>query len=111
MSEWKVVYTKQAESDVRSIFEYIAFSLLEPDVAKNQSWRIMDMVAKLKEMPLRHPLYPKEPWYSKGLRVLPVDNYSVFYLPVETKTVVAVIRIMYGGRDIEKQLRQTEVGE
>ncbi len=110
MSEWKVVYTEQAERDLRSIFEYIAFSLLEPEFAKNQSRRIMDTVAKLNEMPLRYPLYQKEPWHSKGLRVLPVDNYLAFYLPVETKTSVAVIRIMYGGRDIEKQLRQTESG-
>lgn len=110
MSEWKVVYTEQAERDLRSIFEYIAFILLEPEAAKNQSRRIMDTVAKLNEMPLRYPLYQKEPWYNKGLRVLPVDNYLAFYLPVETKTTVAVIRIMFGGRDIEEQLRQTEAG-
>jgi toxin ParE1/3/4 len=110
MSKWKVVYTEQAERDLCSIFEYIAFSLLEPETAKNQSRRIMDTVAKLNEMPLRYPLYQKEPWHSKGLRVLPVDNYLAFYLPVETKTTVAVIRIMYGGRDIEEQLRQTEAG-
>ncbi|MEN6326754.1 MAG: type II toxin-antitoxin system RelE/ParE family toxin [Syntrophomonas sp.] len=105
MSEWKVVYTEQAERDLRSIFEYIAFSLLEPEVAKNQSRRIMDTVAKLNEMPLRYPLYQNEPWYSKGVRALPVDNYLAFYLPVETKTTVAVIRIIYGGRDIQEQLR------
>ncbi|MDD3890171.1 MAG: type II toxin-antitoxin system RelE/ParE family toxin [Syntrophomonadaceae bacterium] len=111
MSEWKVVYSEQAERDLHNIFEYIAFSLLEPEIAKNQSRRIMDAVAKLNKMPLRYPLYEREPWHSKGLRVLPVDNYLVFYLPVETKTTVAVIRIMYGGRDIEEQLRQREVGE
>lgn len=110
MSQWKVVYTEQAELDLRSIFEYIAFSLLESEIAKNQSRRIMDAVTKLNKMPLRYPLYEKEPWHSKGLRVLPVDNYLVFYLPVETKTTVAVIRIMYGRRDIEEQLRQTEAG-
>ena len=111
MSEWKVVYTEQAERDLHSIFEYIAFSLLEPQIAKKQSRRIMDAVANLNKMPLRYPLYEKEPWHSKGLRVLPVDNYLAFYLPVETKTTVAVIRIMYGGRDIEEQLWQTEAGE
>ncbi|MDD2422385.1 MAG: hypothetical protein PHU78_09655, partial [Heliobacteriaceae bacterium] len=37
MSEWKVVYTEQAERDLHSIFEYIEFSLLEPEIAKNQS--------------------------------------------------------------------------
>lgn len=92
---------------------YAAYSsiLLELEVAKNQTRRIIETVAKLNEMPLRYPLYKKEPWYSKGLRVLLVDNYLAFYLPVETKTTVAVIRIMYGGRDIEEQLRQTEAGE
>ena len=110
MSEWTVVYTEQAERDLRSIFEYIAFSLLEPEIAKNQSQRIMDAVAKLDEMPLRYHLYEKETWHSKGLRVLPIGNFLAFYLPVEAKMTVAVIRIMYGGRNIEEQLRQTEAG-
>lgn len=110
MSEWTVVYTEQAERDLRSIFEYIAFSLLEQEIAVNQVRRIIDAVAKLNAMPLRYHLYEKEPWHSKGLRVLPIDNYLAFYLPVEAKMTVAVIRIMYGGRDIEEQLRQTEAG-
>jgi len=86
------------------------FARVEPELAKNQARRILDAVAKLNEMPLRHPLYEKEPWHSKGLRVLPVGNYLTFYLPVATKTAVAVIRVMYGRRDIEEQLRQTEAG-
>lgn len=59
-------------------------------------------------MPLRHQLYEKEPWKSRGLRVLKVNNYLAFYLPVESKNVVAIIRIMYGGRDIERQLHDIE---
>jgi len=43
----------------------------------------MDAAAKLKQMPLRHQLYQKEPWRSKGLRVLHIDNYLAFYLPIE----------------------------
>ncbi|MGI6434435.1 MAG: type II toxin-antitoxin system RelE/ParE family toxin [Syntrophomonadaceae bacterium] len=80
MSEWKVVYTEQAERDLHTIFEYIAFSLLEPEIAENQSRRIMDAIAKLNKMPLRYPLYEKEPLNSKGLRVLPVDNYLAICL-------------------------------
>lgn len=53
MNEWAVVYTEQAERDLRSIFEYIAFSLFELEIAKSQSQRIMDAIAKLNEMPLR----------------------------------------------------------
>lgn len=108
MSVWKVVYTEQAERDLRGIQEYIAFSLLEPEIAKKQARRIMDAVAKLNRMPLRFPLYEKEPWHSKGLRVLPVDHYLAFYLPVEARETIAVIRIMYGGRNIEEQLHRTD---
>jgi len=50
---WNVIYTEQAERDLRDIFEYIAFSLLAPVAAKNQSKQIMDAIAALNEMPLR----------------------------------------------------------
>jgi len=46
MSQWKIVYTEQAERDLRSIFEYIAFPLLEPELAANQVRHILDAVAK-----------------------------------------------------------------
>jgi toxin ParE1/3/4 len=39
----------------------------------------MDAIAKLNEMPLLYHLYEKEPWDSKGLRLLPIDNYLAFY--------------------------------
>ena len=78
MSTWEVVYTEQAENDLRGIYEYIAFTLLEPEIAKKQVKRIIEFTAKLNEMPFRYRLYEKEPWYGKGLRVLPVDNYLEF---------------------------------
>jgi toxin ParE1/3/4 len=111
MNSWKVVYTEQAESDLQGIFDYIAFSLHEAETAKKQVRRILVAIAKLDQMPLRHPLYEKDPWHIKGLRVLPADNFLAFYLMVETQKTVAVIRIMYGGCDIEDQLRQTEVDQ
>lgn len=107
MSAWKVLYTEHAEQDLRNIYEHIAFSLLEPEIARKQVQRIMDAGKKLNKMPFRFRLYEKEPWHSKGLHILPVDNYLVFYLPMESTKTVAIIRVMYGGRDIDTQLRQT----
>ncbi len=108
MSKWQVVYSEQAELDLRSIYEYLAFSLLAPEVAKKQTRRIMDGITKLNQLPLRCKLYEKEPWQSKGLRILPVDSYLAFYIPVENQKTVAVIRIMYRGRNIEEQLGRTD---
>jgi toxin ParE1/3/4 len=100
-----VEYTEIAESDLHGIYEYIAFNLLVPNTAKKQVSVIMDEISKLDENPFRFPVYKKEPWHSKGLRFFPVNNYVVFYLPDEEKNTVTVIRIMYGGRNIEEQLK------
>ena len=55
-------------------------------------------------MPDRHEAMEREPWKSMGMRKLPVDNYIVFYIVDHDKKVVTVVRIVYGGRDIEEEL-------
>ena len=42
------------------------------------------------------------------MRVMPVDNYLVFYVPTHDDTTVTVTRILYGGRDIDRQLEMLE---
>lgn len=101
---WNVIYTEQAELDLRNIFEYIDYVLLAPDAARNQSKRVMDAISTLDEMPFRHQRYKKEPWHSKGMRFILVDNYIIFFFILESEKIVAVVRIMYSGRDIENLL-------
>lgn len=48
----------------------------------------------------------REPWKSRGLRVFLVDNYLVFYIPDRERKMVTVIRVMYGGRDVDKELKR-----
>lgn len=106
---YEVVYSAKARQDLRRVYRYIAEELLVPETAKAQTGRIMKAVRSLEEMPMRHRLYEDEPWRGQGVRVMPVDNYIVFYLPDDTAGVVYIVRIMYGGRDIDKQLNETEV--
>ena len=105
---WRVYYTDDALRDLQNVFDYISLMLLQPETAAGQTDRIMDAADSLDSLPFRQPLYDKEPWRTKGLRVLPVDNYLIFYLPDEPATTVSIIRIMYGGRDTEEQLNQTK---
>ena len=104
---FNVVYSSEARQDLRDIYEYIAYELLEPDTAAGQTNRIMKAARSLEQMPMRYTRYEEEPWHSQGLRFLPVDNYLIFYLPDETNNIVNIIRIMYGGRDVKKQLDDT----
>lgn len=105
---WDIVYTAVAKRDLRDIYEYIAYELLAPETAAGQTQRIMKGIRALDEMPMRFRLYEEKPWHREGLRFFPVDNYLVFYLPDETKNTVSIVRIMYGGRDICRQLSETK---
>ena len=102
-----VAYSAEARQDLRDIYEYIVYELLVSETAAGQTERIMKAIRSLEQMPMRHRPYEEEPWHSQGLRVLPADNYLVFYLPDENSATVNIIRIMYGGRDIDKQLNES----
>ena len=35
---------------------------------------------------------------------MPVDHYLVFYIPSRETQTVDIVRVMYGGRDVDMQL-------
>ena len=82
---YEVEVSEQADSDLRGIFEYIAFELQSPENAIGQLDRLEEQILSLDAMPKRYRKYEKEPWKSRGLRVLPVDNYVVLYIPDSVK--------------------------
>lgn len=100
MSNWIINYTKSAYSELDAIYKYIAEDLNVPNTASKQIKRITNAIDSLDKMPLRNPLYDKEPWHSLGLRKMLVDNYIVFYFPNETNNEIVIMHIFYSGRNI-----------
>lgn len=37
---------------------------------------------------------------------MPVDNFCVFYIPDLDRQTVSIVRVMYGGRDVDSVLEQ-----
>ena len=103
---FQINITRQAEDDLRNVFEYIAYELQSVQNAAGQLGRLEKAILSLDQMPMRYRTYEKEPWHSRGLRVMPVDNYLVFYIPYPDALTVEIIRVMYGGRDIDTQLNR-----
>ena len=101
---YEVIISSQAEEDLRGIYEYIAFELRSPQNAAGQLDRLEENILSLDTMPNRYRAYQREPWHSRGLRVLPVDNFLVLYIPDEDSSIVTIVRVMYSGRDIENHL-------
>lgn len=100
--KYQVFTTEKAEEDLNSIADYLIYKLLAGETALKQIDRIEQAVMSLEEMPERYRIYDKE----RGIRVISVDNYLVFYIIDNDNKTVTVISIMYGKRDIESHLSQ-----
>ena len=108
MSEnYAVRYTPQALDDLRDLYTYLAFTLQVPATARQLTARLRKSIRSLNQLPSRYPLVEWEPWNSRGLRKMPVEHFVVFYLVKPDPPQVTVIRILYGGRDIDQILSRT----
>ena len=105
---WDIQYAPDAERELDCIFAYIRDVLSEPEIAKKQVARIASAADSLDHFPLRHRLCDFGPWRSRGVRVLPVDNYLIFYYPNESTHLVTILRIICGARDLAAQLEPTD---
>lgn len=105
---YQVTMTQQAQADLREIFRYIAIDLQSPQNAIGQLTRLEQAIASLDRMPERFRLYDAPKWRERNLRIMPVDHYLVFYIPDHDHAVVTILRVMYGGRDVESQLETIE---
>ncbi len=104
---YSVIYSPEAKNDIKDIYSYIAFELLVPGTAESQVNRIRKTIRSLDLMPSRNPIVDWEPWKSMGMHKVPVDNFVAFYIVDSTALTVTIIRIVYGGRDIQRMASQT----
>ena len=104
---YSVSYSPKARNDIKEIYSYIAFELLVPGTAEDQVNRIRKTIRSLDFMPSRNPIIEWEPWKSIGMHKALVDNFVVFYMVDTVAFTVTIIRIVYGGRDIQSMVSQT----
>lgn len=90
----------QAERDLQDIRIYLEqvlktspFPLLE---------KLQAHILPLTENPLIHPLVNDPHLREKGYRHIPVDNFLVFYVVIDSE--VQVRRVLYGRRDYSRVL-------
>lgn len=102
---YRIEISRQAQDDIEGIYEYIAFNLLAPDNAAGILEKIEKNILNLKRVPLLGRRYESEPWFSRGLRVVSVGNYVILYIPDSEKELLTVVRVLYGARDIDAELR------
>lgn len=103
MKKYEIVVTDEAVADLENIYLYIATTLLSPEIAGDQYDRITAQILKLDTMPERYHIIDSEPEKSRGLRIMPIDNYSVIYIVDES--TITVTNILYSASDIHERLK------
>lgn len=101
MNLYRVEYSQEALVDIKSIYTYISQILHATLTARRQVNRIRKEIRDLEAFPTRYVLVEWEPWASMKMHRLPIDNYVVFYLVDEQAMAVKIVRIVYGGRNLE----------
>ncbi|HIT89492.1 MAG TPA: type II toxin-antitoxin system RelE/ParE family toxin [Candidatus Merdenecus merdavium] len=103
MKQYIVDITEEALKDMDMLYDYIAVKLKAPENATRQYDRIASAILSLNELPERYRVMDSEPQHSQELRMMPVDNYTVFYIIDEVK--VKVTNVLYSASDINARLR------
>lgn len=102
--KYTVNLSAQAIKDINGIYEYIAVALSEKEIAVNMLNTLEKHIFSLEEMPGRYRIYDSEPWKSRGVHIMPVKKYLVFYVIDTNKKSVSIFRVIYGSRDIDNVL-------
>lgn len=102
MGKYQVVLTEKAESDMESIYDYIATESLAPEAAIGQYDRIANQILTLTDMPARIGVMNSEPEHTLKVRKMPVGDYYVLFQIRESQVVV--LRVLHCRQDVEKKL-------
>ncbi len=96
---YTVDVSKDAKEDMYAIYRYIAYDLLVPDTAIKLIERLEKAILSLDSLPERHQVYDNSKW--QHLRMMPVDNYCIFYTINDETTTVNIARVLYGKRNFD----------
>lgn len=99
MEKYKVIIEGTAENDLIEILDYIGRILHEPRTAERIYFSIKEQILSLSKMPFRYSLIQEEPYRTNGVRRIPVENYSAFYIVDDRDKTVHVFRIIYNRRE------------
>ena len=104
MKQYNLKITNKALADMETIYDYIAYELLNSDAAMGWYNRIADAIESLKMFPERCRLFDSQPEHDLGMCQILVDNYTAVYVIQDDNVIV--LRVLYSASDISVRLRE-----
>lgn len=108
-SKWGYQLTQKANVDLDAIVGYIAVELANPKAASDFVDKLPEAIEEVRVFQESGSLVYNEYLPITGVRKKPVENYIMYYLPDSAETMIFVLRIVYGRRNMDEILRQLNV--
>lgn len=99
---YEIVYLPIAKQDIIEIILYISDQLNAPKAAMDLLDAFDHSISLLSEFPYAHKIYRPLRALAEEYRMLPVNNYAVFYLVREQEEVVEIHRVINARMDLTK---------
>jgi plasmid stabilization system protein ParE len=99
--QYKLDYLPQFEEDMDEISDYITLTLENPTASFKLSALVKRECEHLVDMPLMHHKYQSPVALEHEYRILPVNNYNVFYTVNEETGLISISRILSSVQDAE----------
>ncbi|MCL2052350.1 MAG: type II toxin-antitoxin system RelE/ParE family toxin [Lachnospiraceae bacterium] len=94
-----VMFSEPADYDLIDIEYYISTHLFNYQAADRIVDGIIKEAADLLAFPKKYPVVSDSLFARLGLRIAFFDNYNIFYIYLEDKDLVFVIRVLYNKAD------------
>lgn len=88
--------SKQAKTDLDSIWDHIGIAKNNPEAARRQLEMLYDKFILLASQPLLGQSCEK---FSRDCRMFSAGSYVIFYRPMKTR--IEIQRVLHGSRDID----------
>ena len=97
---FRVKYSEVAADDLFEIISYISDKLCNPQAVERFYNTLNEKLSLLREHPYIFPLHHDEKLNAEGVHFTAIGNYLIFYVIDNDNSIVNIVRILYGRRDI-----------
>ena len=102
MKPAEIFYTRRAEDDLTSVFDYIAEK--NPENALNYIDKIQEEIENLSRLPFIG-VDCRNKGIERDCRILIFENYLIFYEYDKTTNEITILRILHGSRKYQNLLK------
>ncbi|MBE6037368.1 MAG: type II toxin-antitoxin system RelE/ParE family toxin [Clostridiales bacterium] len=108
MRKYRVRISPEAKQDTLGISEYISNELFSIQSAQRFIHKLHYALSSLSQMPERYPIWLEESDSGYPIRIMPVENYVVFYEIHPDRNQVQILRILYKAQNYSAHVHEEE---